>query len=536
VDASTRQHLLREAVTGRKRGVVGTKGAAATSHPIPSHVAIDVLKRGGNACDAALAAAVTQTIVEPHLTTITGGMSLMYFDAQTGKTSYMNASMGAPAASVADIGPADMASGRGAIVPGWWAGFEAALQRHGSKSKAEVMAPAIELARDGFEMYSFLYGQLYSRWHLIGKEPQGREIFMPEGAIVEPGTVLVQERAARTLEHLRDEGGDYFYRGEFARSFCETVRAAGGLITLDDLASYRVRWQEPVWGSYRGYRIAGSPPTDCGGTNVIEALNMIELLDLRALGHFTESAETLYQLMRISELVRIEGRAVHDPCRRSAPVDLIVSKERARVRFEMLQMGTPLPKPTPNAAGGSCHVTVVDERGNVATMLHSCFSPAWSNALFVEGFSVSAGGAVHFGIRPTGPRERAFSGADPNITFSGERPILASGSPSLSYLHAVLQNLVNILDFGMSVEASTHVPRFGGLDPLETLRGEAGQYAEAGFAPELLQEVERRGHPISRVSPWHWYLGSFEGVLIDAKSGQLHACGDPRRTGQAKAY
>jgi gamma-glutamyltranspeptidase / glutathione hydrolase len=528
MDAETRRELVAEARFGRKRAARARGGMACTSHPIVSWVAVDTLKRGGNACDAALAASIAQTVVEPHMTTITGVLSMLYHDRASGATTYVNGSLNTPMAELPGFSARDLATGRGACVPGWWGGFEAALERHGTRPKAELMAPAIELARDGFEIHPFLYGEMFSQVEVLGKHPEGRRIFMPDGVLLDVGQTLRQPEMARTLERLRDEGSDYFYRGDFAKRFADTVQADGGVITTEDFDAYRVRWQEPAWGTYRGRRVAASPPPDNGGTHVIEALNMIELLDLPRLGHPTESAETLYQLMRISQLVKEEGGRQHDPESHPLPLETILSKDYARIRFELMRMAAPVAAPVA-AATGSNHVTVVDGDGNVATTLHSCMSNPWSNGLFCEGVSICAGGG-HF-LRTTPipkPGTRASCYVAPNIVFEGDRPLLASGSPSVSLIPNILQNTINLLDFGMDIEESIHLPRFGAAHP----PGE-GQLIEADIDERLREEVARRDVQLTVVNPWNWHHGSFEGVHIDPGSGLLSACGDPRRAGQA---
>lgn len=529
MDAKTRKDLIAEARFGRKRAARSKDGMACTSHPIVSWVAIETLKRGGNACDAALAAAITQTVVEPHMTTITGILSMLYHDRASGRTTYLNGSMNTPLAELPGFSARDLATGRGACVPGWWGGFEAALERHGSKTKAELMASAIELARDGFEIHPFLYGEMFGQIHLLGKHPEGRRIFLPDGVLLNVGQTLRQPEMATTLERLRDEGSDYFYRGDFARSFAGTVQADGGVTTIEDFDAYRVRWQEPAWGTYRGRRIAASPPPDNGGTHIIEALNMIELLDLPGLGHPTESAESLYQLMRISQLVKDEGGRQNDPEAYPLPLETILSKDYARIRLELLQMGAPRLEPVPVPVSGSNHVTVVDGNGNVATILHSCMSLPWSSGLFCEGVSICSGGG-HFlrTAKVPKPGTRASCYHAPNILFEGGRPVLASGSPSVSLIQNILQNTTNLIDFGMDIEDSVHLPRFGA-----TQQSGGGQMIEADIDPRLRDEVSRRGLELDVVNPWNWHHGSFEGVHIDQAGGVMSACGDPRRAGQA---
>ncbi len=524
-----RRRLLELANFGRKASASGSKGLVICSHPLATRAGVDVLKAGGNAADAALATSICQTVVEPHMTGITGVLSMLYFDAGTGETTYVNGSAARPAAPLDGFSPADVATGRGVAVPGFWSGFEAAHARHGQASRETVMEAAIGYARDGFEIHPFLWGEIFVQYHTIGRTPQGQEIYTRNNTMLRPGDLLVQARAADTLTALLEEGNDYFYRGAFAKELVDVVHAAGGVLTLEDMERYEARWQPPAEGSYRGYKVLGSPPPDHGGSHLIEILNMVELLDLQKLGPPTESAETLYHMARIANQVYLDGFKQHDPATHELPLELILSKEYARMRFELMQMDQKLdagPAPPP---AGSNHVTAVDAKGNVATILHSCMSLPWSNGLFAGGVTVVAAGGHYMRVMP-GPGDRISAYVCPNIVFDGTRPVLASGSPSVSLLQNILQNTTNILDFGIPIGESVNRPRFGG-----------GSYTSPG---KLLIEVDmhektrtavsQRGIAWDVVNPWNWLHGSFEGIFM-ASDGTAHACGDPRRNAMALA-
>jgi gamma-glutamyltranspeptidase/glutathione hydrolase len=356
-------------------------------------------------------------------------------------------------------------------------------------------------------------------------------MFMPEGTLLSPGQTLRQASAARTLERLRDEGNDYFYRGDFADAFVETIKGSGGVITKEDLERYEVRWQEPTWGTYRDYSIAGSPPPDNGGTHIIEALNMLELLDIPRMGPPTDSAETLYYMCRTAQLVKTEGGTQTDPATHHVPIDTIVSKERARIRMDLLEMGKKQRQQVAVGTAvspGSNHVTVVDGAGNVATILHSCMALPWSNGLFCEGVSICAGGGHFLRIMP-GPGERATCYVAPNIVFKNGKPFLPSGSPSIGLIENILQNIVNIVEFGIPIDESVHRVRFGNQ------YAGSGPMIEADLDESVRKGAEDLGIVWDLVNPWNWHLGAFEGILIDPETGETSACADPRRAGIAMA-
>ncbi len=529
LDPEERRRLVGKAIFGLKEPVEGDEGMVICAHPLATRAGADILRAGGNAADAALCTSVTQCVVEPHMTGITGVLSMLYYNAATGETSYVNGGMNAPLAPLANWGPGALATGLGAGVPGFWAGYEACRERHGTKASRELCAAAIEYARDGFEIHPFLWGEMFTQTNMLGRNEQGREIFFPNGALLNPGEMLYQKRAADTLERLAQEGNEYFYFGDFARQYSEVVQAAGGVITTEDFARYAVRFDEPAWGSYRGYQLAGSPPPDNGGTHVIEILHMVELLDLDRLGPPTDSAETLWQMSRMCDQVLSDGAKQPDPESHPLPLDLITSKEYAKMRFDLLQMGKPLETPS-MPPPGSCHVTAVDATGNVATLLHSCMSLPWSNGLFAAGVTIVASGAHFFRIMPK-PGYRASVYVAPNMVFRNGKPMLASGSPSVSLLQNIVQNTTNMIDFGIPIHESVNRPRFGNA------------YSSAGSFPavevDLNEDVRNaaiaRGLPIQAVNQWNWGMGSFEGIWIDPDTGRRSACGDPRRCAMAEA-
>ena len=169
-----RRQLVARAAFGPKETVTTKGGLMICAHPLATHAGAEVMRAGGNAADAVLAAAVTQTVVEPHMCGITGVFSMLYYDARTGRIDYTNGGMNAPMAKLTGWGPNAIATGLGAAVPGFWAGWEASLAKHGSKSKQDLCAAAIAYARDGFEVHPFMWGELYSQMHLLGTSDQGR--------------------------------------------------------------------------------------------------------------------------------------------------------------------------------------------------------------------------------------------------------------------------------------------------------------------------------------------------------------------------
>ncbi len=530
--------LVAAANFGPKTAVSGRQGLAVTTHPLATQAAIDVLKEGGNAADAAATAALTQCVVEPHMTTLTGVYSILYYDAKTGKTQYINGSNNAP--KNMPLKAADMKNllqmskdGRLVTVPGYWAGVEATLDKLGSGkiNRKRALAPAIHYARNGFEIHPFLWGEIFMMLDILGGNPQSREIYLPNNVVVKPGDTLYQHRAADFMEQLAEGGNDFFYHGDFAKRFSKVVQDAGGWVTPQDFADYQVMYQEPVQGTYRGFDLIGSPAPDFGGVNFIEIMNLIEMMDIQKMGPAWDSSETALKMLQAISLTTAEN-VIGRYTGKLPSTEKLISKEYAEERFgklkgkptslaEMMGLSTPPP--------GSNHLTVTDAEGNVATVLHSCMSMPYSNGLYVDGLWICAAG-VHYGSGLPKPGERINARILPHMFLKNGKPVLAGGSPSVSLMENMVQNSTNILDFGLSIEEAVNKPRFGGSS-----MGKAGAMLWEANMPEAAAATLRKtGLQLDVVNPWNWSHGSYDSIAFDS-TGMAYGCGDPRRTAMALA-
>ena len=292
----------------------------------------------------------------------------------------------------------------------------------------------------------------------------------------------------------------------------------GGVISADDFHAYEPRWYEPVRGTYRGMEVVASAPPDDGGAQLIDALALLEARDVAAMGPATESADTL------ELLADVHNQVYYAPAR--------AGRNAASGMVDRPGSG-PVPSP------GTIHVTVVDEQRNVASLTHSHMASPWVNGLFAEGTQLSGGGSFfQRGMPALG--ERATVYLAPNMVLAHGRPVLASGSPSVSLVACVLQSLVHVIDFGLPIEEVVAMPRFGAR-PHEPEHGWLpGVTLEHGFPAAVDAEFRRRwtarGGWLADLGPWHSLTGNFDGVTIDPGSGVLRACADPRRNGAAEAF
>lgn len=537
MDARRRAELDATARFGPKGAVETDSAMVVTSHPLATEAAIEALKQGGNACDAALAAAAMQLVVEPHMTALTGGLSLLYRDADSGRSAYMNGNINAPLAPLPGYSGRDIHTARGVPVPGWWPGFRAAAEAWGRLGTSALLDPAIQVAREGFAMNPYLFGLVYGHLEQLGVHEQGREVFWPDGELLGPGGVVRQARMARTLERLRDEG-DAYYLGDLARAFSAECRRGGGVITVDDFQAYRPMFQRPLEARYRRFELIGSPPPDDGGLMLIEAFNMLERFDLARMGPPTESFETLRLLIRAHNAVYYASPRQGDLDTAPDQIGLLLSKGYAEQRLSLLEMDEPRAAgacPTP----GTIHISVVDAEGNCASLTHSHMASPWVNGLFAEGFQLSGGGSFFQRILPQ-PGSRATVYLAPMIVLQEGRPVIVAGSPSVSLVACILQNLVNLMDFGMSVEQSVMQPRFGARPHSPELGWIPGTTLEADFPDEIraafLDWTDQRRLWSRIVQPRCTLTGNFEAVMRDRATGRLLSAADPRRVGAAAGY
>lgn len=532
-----RQSLIQAAAFGTKTPVAGRRGVAITTHPLATWAAVEALRADGNAVDAACAASLLQTVVEPHMTSITGGFSMLYFEAATGETQYLNASSNVPLKldgfDLTKLA-AFLTDGRGVTVPGFWAGVDAAMDRYGRLPLKRVMAPAIHYARHGYEVHPFLWSQIFSAADRIGRSAMGREIYFPGGVLINPGGMVRHQRYADCLERLAEERSAYFYHGAFAREFSKTVQAAGGFITPDDFAAYQPLWTAPVRGRYRDHQVIAAPAPDFGGNAFVEILHMLDLVDIQTLGPVWQSPESGHLLYRIMGEVFTEaqrrnyGMSAHSHADMLAPetaerrLQSVRSSDTVRDFFrEMMQQQKP--------PQGSTHLTVVDGAGNIATVLHSSMSMPWSNGLFAAGANISAA-AGHYASGLPVPGARIHARILPNMLLKDGRPVLASGSPSVSLMEAVTQVTSHIIDFAQPVEDAVARPRIGGASMAQF----GSSMVERDLGEDYIAYLRQKGMALEVMYGWHWNMGSFEGVHI-AADGTARACGDPRRTAVAMA-
>ena len=546
-------------------------GAVASGHELASQAGVAIMQQGGNAVDAAVATGFALAVVLPEAGNIGGG-GFMLLRLADGHAHFLDFRETAPAAATRDmyldakgnvVPDASIIGYRAIGVPGSVAGLVEAEKKFGKLTLAQVMAPAIRLARDGFALSAYDARELHDP-HLAGF-PESRRIFQRDGHLYQRGEILKQPELARTLERIAADPGS-FYHGALAQELAACIQKGGGLITTKDLAAYEVKEREPVSGSYRGYEIISAPPPSSGGIALIELLNILEGYDLAKLG--VASAESVHlQAEAFRRAFFDRAELLGDPDFTSIPVAALIDKHYAAAWRESLD-----PRRASPSAGlrrpvqvfdkldrvaavaeptHTTHYSVVDSAGNavaVTTTLNDEFgsrvTPAGLGFLLndeMDDFTSKPGSPNMFGLlqgeaNAIAPGKRPLSAMSPTIVLKDGRFFLALGSrggPRI--ITAVADVLVNVIDYGMNIQQAVDEPRFHHQWMPDVLRVEKN-----GFSPAVGNRLAAMGHKIeegyTERGEWHPQWGDVECVAIDPKTGERLGASDGRRRGKTAGY
>ncbi len=542
--AQTRQAIIR--YDSIHHPVVASHGMVASQNDIASEIGRDVLARGGNAVDAAVAMGFALAVTLPRAGNLGGSGFMLVHDAGSGRSTALDYRSVAPLASApeafrAEDGSLDRAAmthgARAAAVPGTVAGLHLAWQRWGSLPWRELVEPARRLAAEGIVVSHDLSYALGEAAGTMAGFPASAEAYLrPDGSAWQPGERLVQADLAWSLAQIAEHGADAFYRGALAERIVRGFAAHGGLITADDLAAYEVRERDPVHTEYRGHRVLSMPPVSAGGVTLIQMLNMLSHFDVAGLG--AGSVDGLHLLAEVMKRAAANRRSwLGDPDFVAVPIKEFVSPDVARDMAATIDMARAAAvediEPWPlgiRESQETTHYSVVDAAGNAVsntyTLGHS-FGSGWvapgTGILFdnqMRNFSYRDGAPHPNGLEPG---KRMLSTMTPTIVLDEDgRVLLVTGTPGGSYIiNVILQLLVNVIDHGMNIAEATHRPR--------VYQGWNWKWLgfEPGFSPDVIAALEARGHA-TRIERT---MGSTQSIqLVD---GLFHGAADPRRPNAA---
>ncbi|MYB05734.1 MAG: hypothetical protein F4Y24_05205 [Gemmatimonadetes bacterium] len=497
---------------------VGPGVMVTTDHPYATEAALWALERGGSAVDGYITAALVQCVLEPTMTTLGGGFGVTCFDAASGELSTAGGSFAFPSGAPPGEPYEEARSwtGFGAMVPGYVRGLEAAHSAHGRVPWQDLWEPAIAFAGNGFVIDHILWGYVHHARKMVGRfAGPGRDNWFRDGYLLGVGETVHLPELAATMTRLRDEGGDYFYTGPFARKLVDEVARRGGGITMDDMAAMQ-GFVSPPWKSgetggapYRDYEIAPS-----SGLLFLLGLQVFEAADLRSMGPPTESVEALHTQIRVAQELWLRGADITP-----GNQDDFISPDNARRVWQDIRNSPP--RPFIGFAAATCGNVIVDADGNVAAGTHSSSSEAFGTGINVDGVVMNRATYLRkYTNLPVGFSTQLW-------LYRDGRPALVMATPSRSLMECLLQGAANFVEYGMTGDQVVHAPRFGHPHP-----GISSAEIEGDFGDEAIAELEARGHALFPVSPRDANMGSIHSVRW-LEEGTLEGVADPRRRGRA---
>jgi gamma-glutamyltranspeptidase/glutathione hydrolase len=531
---------------GAGRSVVRAGHAmVASSQPLASQVGIEILKRGGNAVDAAIAMAAMLNVTEPNMTGVGGDAFMMVHEAKSRKLAGLNASGRAPRAlnlehfSSRKISQMPMTGMEPITVPGAFDGWVTLLDRYGTMKLATLMAPAIEYAENGFPVMEKISADWEPEVAKLKSTAAAAATYLVDGGAPKPGTIFVQKNLARTLRTLAKGGRDAFYRGEIGRAIVDYCQKNGGFLSMEDLAAQKAEWVEPISTTYRGHTLYELPPNGQGLTALL-LLNILEPIDLTTLkGQPERYYHTLIEATKIAFADR--NRYIADPAFSKVPVKELLSKDYAATRRALINSDKAIDPPKYGEIRVSTDTTyfaVVDKDRNAVSFINSIFNAFGSGIVAGEtgimlhnrgsGFSLDPGHPNRFE-----PGKRPFTTLIPAMVFKDGKLLMVygvMGGDVQAQGHA--QVLVNLIERGLNLQEAIDAPR------VRYISGR-GVMMEDGVTQPVIDALVARGH--ERVLPGpglthRALMGGGQAIMIDPATGALLGASDSRKDGLALGY
>jgi gamma-glutamyltranspeptidase/glutathione hydrolase len=546
-----------------RQPVRARRGMVASTDRTASQAGVDVLKRGGNAVDAAIAVAFALAVTYPAAGNLGGG-GFMMIRLRDGRTTAIDYREMAPAAAHRDVylderGELKKGEGgslvgyRAAGVPGTVAGMELALRKYGSGrlTWAQLVEPARRLAALGFPLSHGLARSLKANEKEFSPYPESKRVYTAGGRFREEGEVWRQPELAATFARLQRSGPREFYEGRTARLIAEDMRAHNGLITLEDMKGYVAKEREPVRTTYRGFEVISMPPPSSGGAVLIEMLNILEGFDLRNMGaSSSERYHAQAEAMRRAFADRAEYMGDADFVK--VPVAGLTDKsyaERLRKGISLSRASTSAEVRAGRPAGAeseeTTHFTVVDAEGNCVSNTYT-LNDSYGSKVVMKGtgilmndemddFAAKPGTPNMYGLiqserNAVAPRKRPLSAMTPTFVLRRDGTLwFAVGSPGgPTIINTVLQVVVNVVDFDMNIQQAVDAPRIHH----QWLPDEI-VYEPFGMSADTFRALESRGH---RLAPKPRYMGDAQGIMIEEKTGVRLGASDPRNYGEPVGY
>lgn len=549
----TVQLIAQDRITGQtfatRSEVIAQHGMACTSQPLATQAALDILKAGGNAIDAAITANAVLGLVEPTGNGMGGDLFAIVWDAKTQKLYGLNASGRSPydlnlqyfidhgITKVPSHGPLSVS------VPGCVDGWFELNKKFGKLPMTDILKPAITYASEGFPLTEVIAYYWNSNSKVLEKYNGFKEIFMPNGKAPAKGEVFKNPYLAATLEKVAKGGRDAFYKGEIAQKIVDYVRAEGGFLSMRDFQDHHSDWIEPVSTNYRGYDVWELPPNG-QGIAVLQILNVLENYDIKSMGF--GSTEYIHTFVEAKKLA-FEDRAKFyaDPEFNKLPIKGLISKEYARERNKLINpnRAAKIYPPGNPEHGNTIYLTTADKDGNMVSLIQSNYRGMGSGMTPGKlGFILQDRGEM-FSLDPNHmnkfePHKRPFHTIIPAFITKDGKPFISFGLMGGSMQpQGHVQIVVNLIDFGMNLQEAGDAPRIcheGSSEPTDEKMTDGGiVYLESGFDYKTVRELLGKGHAIQYTNGIY---GGYQAIMWDDKNKVYFGASESRKDGQAAGY
>ncbi|HEV8483141.1 MAG TPA: gamma-glutamyltransferase [Blastocatellia bacterium] len=520
-------------------------GMVASSQPLASQVGLEILKRGGNAVDAAIAMAAVLNVTEPMMTGIGGDMFALVYWSKTGELKGLNGSGRAPRALTLDyfakkgISSMPAAGMETVTVPGAFDGWVTLIEKYGTMKLADLLAPAIAYAEDGFPVMEKTADDWQTEVPKLQKSAAGAANYLVDGRAPRAGEIFRQKNLANTFRILARGGRDAFYKGEIARSIADYCKKNAGFITMEDLAAHHSDWVEPIATTYRGYKVYEIPPNGQGLTALL-MLNILEGFDLKAMSAQPDLYyHTLIEATKLAFADR--NRYIADPAFAKVPTAELLSKGYAAKRRALIDPSRAIQSPTPGNVldkGDTTYLTVVDKDGNAVSFINSLFEAFGSGVVVGDTGIVMQSRGTGFSLDPSHPNrlepgKRPFHTIIPAMVFKDGKLLMSFGVMGGAIQpQGHVQVLVNLIDRGMNVQQAIEAPRY------RYMSGN-GVLLEDELTDGVIDRLIERGHRRARPDAGYTIraqMGGGQAIMIDSVTGTLMGGSDSRKDGLALGY
>jgi gamma-glutamyltranspeptidase/glutathione hydrolase len=520
-----------ENVKAHRPVITGRRGMASTGHSLASCEALYVLKKGGNAMDAALAAAAVLSVIKSYHCGLGGDVFALYYSAADKKLYCLNGSGRSPGLLRREFYQ-NAIPARGALaanVPGAVDAWVQLANRFATSPLKELWEPAIDYAANGFPVFPHLARVIKSFGERGYKDPAWRKIFFPHGKPLQVNELLVQNDLARTLSEISCNGRDAFYDGRVAESICRTFEEKGGCFSLRDFREHQSVWETPVCGSYRGYDVYVPPPNSYG----LLLLLQLALLERQDPATLSQNSGATVELQLKAQIRALESGCLwiaDSECfdRKALDTFLLDYPTAKVIQSYSAQISA-------RSGEDTTYITTADDRGNWVSMIQSVHE-SFGCGIIADGTGIILNNRTQgFNLEPghpneIGPHKRPAHTLSPAMVFKDHAPWLALGTPGgMGQTQFLAQILSNLIDFGMDIQQAIEAPRWQS-------KGASTVEIETRFPSETKLHLQNAGFKVKLTESWDFRMGGAEAILMDRNTGVFQAGADPRRDGYAIGY